>query len=563
MSMDLTQLSNILGNLSVNDLVLALKESQLQTQALQEEIRQLKTAVPSNKNLSDISTSVSSMSESTGSTTDSSAASDLTSSKKSKTLFQSKESQAKLNYVACRMVFFGNIWWETKELSGSALEYDVAIRKLDSAVVALRAAPHSCQKVLQDRVTVLRIIVKLHEYLPPVYHPLIGATLDGKYYKMFKLMAKKAQEGRSNMMHRFREVGHRIFEGVLPAMHFQNGFDRFTDPECRRLLGYDEVKKQYKRLPPCLFAEGRISGATMFRVQAGIKILLAMLWGKGALDKIKITTRKTNATLWEVNEVNAPCMAFVAIVIRYLLSGDGDFDSPGNRSGIDYDADFEYYLERIEELIQEGAKSISNTFQFYNEQVFHPKVVGASKAPGLPVLYDDEEEEIWRGMKEIEDSPDDPDDFDDTSTSLAFTPQITPAVQANTHDASASQPAQSITRPTSAITAANEIEHVEIQSTEQTVPVKEKRGKRGKKTTAVATVVPRETRATRRTRSTRRVRFEDEVIAAGRKTQGDGATEATLHTSAGTAHPMTSDVISVSAQYDEYDEQEEDEEVEE
>lgn len=87
------------------------------------------------------------------------------------------------------MVFFGNIWWETKELSGSVLEYDVAIRKLESAVVALRAAPHSRQNALQERVTVLRIIVKLHEYLPPIYHPLISATLNGKYYKMFKLVS--------------------------------------------------------------------------------------------------------------------------------------------------------------------------------------------------------------------------------------------------------------------------------------------------------------------------------------------------------------------------------------
>ncbi|KAK0437153.1 hypothetical protein EV421DRAFT_1739132 [Armillaria borealis] len=488
MSTDLTQLSNVLRNFSVNDLVLVLKESQLKTQELQEEICQLKTAVPSNKNPPDISTS---------DILSDSSASGLTSSKKSKkskALFESKESQVKLNYVVCRMVFFGNIWWETKELSGSALEYDVAICKLNSAVVALHAAPHSCQKALQEHVTVLRIIIKLHEYLLPVYHPLIGAMLDGKYYKMFKLW----------------------------------------------LLGYDEVKKQYKWLPPCLFAEGRISGATMFRVSVGVKILLSMLWGKGALDKTKITSRKTNATLWEVTEVNASCIAFVTIVIQYLLAGDGDFDSPGNRSSIDYDADFEYYLERIKELIQEGTKSSNKKW--------------------------------W----EIEDSPD---DFDNTSTSLAFTPQITVAVQANTHNASASQPAQSIALPTSAITAATEIEHMELQPTEPTVlavPVKEKRGKKGKKTTAVATVAPRAPRATR---STRQVTFEDEEIAARRITQGNGATglvpsvsgsaapvQATFHALAGTsvtACSMTSDVISVSVQYDEYDEQEEDEETEE
>ncbi len=65
------------------------------------------------------------MLESAKSTTDS-FASGLVPSKESKTLFELKESQAKLNYVACRIVFFGNIWWETKELSGSALEYNVA-----------------------------------------------------------------------------------------------------------------------------------------------------------------------------------------------------------------------------------------------------------------------------------------------------------------------------------------------------------------------------------------------------------------------------------------------------
>ncbi len=85
------------------------------------------------------------------------------------------------------------------------------------------------------------------------------------------------------------------------------------------------------------------------------------------------------------------------------------------------------------------------------------------------------------------------------------------------------------------------------------------------------TVAPR---ATRSTHSTRGVRFKDEEIAAGRKTQGNRATglglsasgnAATLQASAETsvtARSMSIDAISVSAQYDEYDEQEEDEEEE-
>ncbi len=124
-----------------------------------------------------------------------------------------------------------------------------------------------------------------------------------------------------------------------------------------------------------------------------------------------------------------------------------------------------------------------------------------------------------------------------------------------------------------------EIEHVELQLTEPTAPVKEKRRRKRRKITAVATVVPCETCATCAICSTRQVTFEDEEITARRKTHYDRATglvpsasgnaapiQTTLHTSAGTSVPVssiTSDVIAVSAQYDEYDEQAEDEGMEE
>lgn len=76
---------------------------------------------------------------------------------------------------------------------------------------------------------------------------------------------------RSTFLNRFQNVAAEVFEGDVPQGHFRWGFDRSGDPLCQCLSGYKSAKV-YSRHPPCLFANGFASGATVFRTIYGIKV---------------------------------------------------------------------------------------------------------------------------------------------------------------------------------------------------------------------------------------------------------------------------------------------------
>ncbi len=90
-----------------------------------------------------------------------------------------------------------------------------------------------------------------------------------------------------------------------------------------------------------------------------------------------------------------------------MLSGDTKFASPGNKTGIDYIADFDHYVARIDELVRKGTRSITDTFQFYNDHVFAPSRTLQSVVPTkVPVSASEEEEAIWKSLEEIDNEPD-------------------------------------------------------------------------------------------------------------------------------------------------------------
>ncbi|KAK0215014.1 hypothetical protein IW262DRAFT_1465802 [Armillaria fumosa] len=91
----------------------------------------------------------------------------------------------------------------------------------------------------------------------------------------------------------------------------------------------------------------------------------------------------------------------------WMLSGDTKFVSPSNKTGIDYIMDFDHYVARIDELIRKGTRSITDTFQFYNDHVFAPSRTLQSVVPTrVPVSASEEEEAIWKSLEELDHEPD-------------------------------------------------------------------------------------------------------------------------------------------------------------
>ncbi|KAK0472459.1 hypothetical protein IW261DRAFT_1424287 [Armillaria novae-zelandiae] len=359
----------------------ALKDVQLKNQTLQEQNRRLLTAPTVLPDAARSSPPPQDTSSATSSANDSASTTD-------KNLFIDKDSQKAVEYCAMKMVIFGHVWWDRKGLFGAGLDLETAHHELDATTLT-NSLDTSVQRPSKDRVAVLRLILKLYEFLPEVFRPLVNATIKSDYLKLYKM------------------------DNGVPSGHFQGNFDRNEDLLCRELLGY-ESPKVYDRHPPCLFANGYKTGATMFRTMSGVKILICLLWGNTALDNQQITTKGTNSELWHVTEVNAAAIAFAAIVTRYLLSGDPEFKPVGSKSGINYMADFEYYVERIEDQLKKGTKSMHNTLKFYNDHVFPPTQNHRSRAvTTVPVSLTEQEENFWAEIEALDKSKDSDDtDFD-------------------------------------------------------------------------------------------------------------------------------------------------------
>ncbi|KAK0498839.1 hypothetical protein EDD18DRAFT_1460873 [Armillaria luteobubalina] len=126
-----------------------------------------------------------------------------------------------------------------------------------------------------------------------------------------------------------------------------------------------------------------------------------------ALDNQKIITKGTYANLWHVNEVNSVAITFAAIVTCYLLTGDTDFAAVGKKSSINYMANFEYYVEHLEDQLKKGTTLMHTTVKFYNDHVFPANRDRQYQVPTtVPKSLNEEEEDFWHEIKALNKEPD-------------------------------------------------------------------------------------------------------------------------------------------------------------
>ncbi|PBK58806.1 hypothetical protein ARMSODRAFT_1027930 [Armillaria solidipes] len=391
-------LSQLLGNMSVQDLVTALKDTQIQNQALKNEIRALRTApipieaVSGPPSAAPVSSPV--PTESTNSI--------LNEASGQASILETKESKDKFKIAARRMIITSHVWWEKKNIFGTGQAS--AQRELDAALALYLQGSAAVANV--EKIVKMRLVLQLYISLAPQYHVFVGGTIPGSYHKLEKIMKDAAKDIRPTIINRIKSYAAKICEGIAPYDHFQPDFDRYTDPLCRQLVGYEAGKEGVAHLCPCLYEPGkRVGGDTLFRSPATLKILICVLWGGSALRTKKFQTKTTYGGLWEVKEVTPAAIAFAAIALRFLLSGDPSFSSErGANSKINYFSDFEFYVSIIEKKLAKGSKSMLATQKLYNDEVFPNFRHAKSAAPNLQanLKENSEEEEILRGLDEVE-----------------------------------------------------------------------------------------------------------------------------------------------------------------
>ncbi|KAK0482732.1 hypothetical protein IW261DRAFT_1418259 [Armillaria novae-zelandiae] len=154
------------------------------------------------------------------------------------------------------------------------------------------------------------------------------------YSPAVKKFIRSTSNGCSACVSRVKhEAFHAIFRALLPPSAPVKGFDPFSDPICQQLLDFDAEKKVYSTLPPILWLN---------------TILLAIFFGATSIKERKVIKKKrTNAVLWNLDRITPGAIAFVAIIVHYVLSGDEHFDKHGGRSLIPYAVDFKFYKMMI------------------------------------------------------------------------------------------------------------------------------------------------------------------------------------------------------------------------
>ncbi|KAK0482792.1 hypothetical protein IW261DRAFT_1418319 [Armillaria novae-zelandiae] len=307
-----------LNTIPSDELVEALKNLQLQNQALLQENRTLKaTHVPQHK------TKAAVLEEAPDSN--------------SEGILKSKDIQ-RLQWAGQSLIVFCYVWWDRLAVFGHNRgqckeELDLLHAQLSewnalSKEQQSRIEDFKKKKVQTDtRVHFLRIIEALYEEVPEIYHDLIKV--------------------------------------------FANSNNCSTDPRCLSLLGYDSTRKRYTQCPNLLFPEGKAfkNGPALFWSSALVKILSHVLLGASSLTTSK-KTRSTNTVLWGKSAITPGAIVFAAVVARFLLTSDKFMETGESTSSL-YAADCRFYIKTIQATL--NLTSTKKMLEYFDRNLFLPK----------------------------------------------------------------------------------------------------------------------------------------------------------------------------------------------
>ncbi|KAL1754189.1 hypothetical protein FB107DRAFT_249682 [Schizophyllum commune] len=122
---------------------------------------------------------------------------------------------------------------------------------------------------------------------------------------------------------------------------------RRTSPQVSYLLGRPAGSKRISAQPPLIYGhlEGEIAPNSLgfpFACEAIEKVLQCMLYGERSLDLPATSWPKSGciAYKWQVSSVTPAMIAYAAIIVIYLLSGDAELSATGDWSGFNYEVEY-------------------------------------------------------------------------------------------------------------------------------------------------------------------------------------------------------------------------------
>ncbi|KAF8523182.1 hypothetical protein BU17DRAFT_64073 [Hysterangium stoloniferum] len=96
-----------------------------------------------------------------------------------------------------------------------------------------------------------------------------------------------------------------------------------------------------------------------------IQVYKSIVHGQGSLDQPN-HLRGAKESRWGISKITSEAIAMTAICAHFALSHDPQFQCQGSATCIDYEADFQTYLEFL--LVDNGI--VKNIFSFWNQELF-------------------------------------------------------------------------------------------------------------------------------------------------------------------------------------------------
>ncbi|KAF8581735.1 hypothetical protein K439DRAFT_1618789 [Ramaria rubella] len=219
--------------------------------------------------------------------------------------------------------------------------------------------------------------------------------LGGKFTIMYSLWIANAQNSLSEWYTGRRQGEHADLLEVFPDEYHNNLTGDFIHPirivhsntsrskdiwipaRRRTLIGWKQDadgQVYYTLFAPILYRDykDRPDIHNILLNQALFDVFSVIICGPSALDR-KPDAKCSAITMdiiWQLTEITPGAIAGAAIFVRYALSNDESFQRQGNKSKIDYEADFNVYLKYLIVGRADNKPSVKRVFHAWNMYFF-------------------------------------------------------------------------------------------------------------------------------------------------------------------------------------------------
>ncbi|KAG2158729.1 uncharacterized protein EDB93DRAFT_1100361 [Suillus bovinus] len=185
------------------------------------------------------------------------------------------------------------------------------------------------------------LLAELFSLLPSHIHPLVA---DNHFADVFE---DAMNSSRASKIKKLCSKAGLIF-GLSEQYFADIAYDRASVPEIQGLLGTSTSQRMPKPFPPILFPN-LIEDPSLKMVFGNWepfgKAIRILLWGENGLTALRAGGPPRNGNRWEVTSLTPGLLAWVGVVVVFLLSADKEFrySSKGEMTKIQYSYMFTSY----------------------------------------------------------------------------------------------------------------------------------------------------------------------------------------------------------------------------